>query len=95
MEEYTVDYNQPFDLVLAENPTTGYSWDLQTSSGLRLLNETFRPDISARSGIVGSGGHTIYTFLPVSRDTQEIYATYRQPWNPRSATYRDIIIYVQ
>lgn len=94
MDEYTVELNTMFDLTLDENPTTGYAWTIQTTDGLKQVSERFIPSVGARSGLVGAGGHVIYTFQARRLGIQEIYGEYRQPWDPSTATYQDFRINV-
>lgn len=90
-EPHTVEYNQPFDLVLGENPSTGFSWDIQFPSSFSRLNEIFRPYQPVRPGL---GGYTTYTLLPRARGMYTVYATYRQPWEASTATHYEIVFNV-
>ena len=74
-----VNQTDSITLKLQENPTTGYEWNLTTTPGLRVTNDTYLP--SATSGkMVGSGGTRIWDMTAVSPGEQKIQAVYRRPW---------------
>ncbi len=79
----TVYVNQTdiITLRLTENPTTGYSWNLTTTPGLQVTNDTYIP--STTSGkMVGSGGTHVWDMTAVSSGDQKIQAVYKRPWEP-------------
>ena len=64
---------------LAENPSTGFQWNLTTTPGLRVIRDEYVPDDTSGK-VVGSGGtHTwdISTEIP---GEQEINAVYKRSW---------------
>lgn len=74
-----INNNDLIILGLSENPTTGYSWDLKTSSGLNITETSFSPtDISGK--LVGSGGIRKWSIRAISKGEQIISGTYRRPW---------------
>jgi inhibitor of cysteine peptidase len=79
----TVQVNQGslITVKLAENPTTGYSWNLTTSSGLRVTNDTYVP-LYFTGKMVGSGGTHIWDISADARGSQQIQAVYKRPWEP-------------
>jgi inhibitor of cysteine peptidase len=66
---------------LAENPTTGYSWNLTTSSGLRVTNDSYVPT-DTTGKLVGSGGTHVWDITADARGSQQIQAVYKRPWEP-------------
>ncbi len=68
-------------LRLAENPTTGYSWNLTTSAGLQVVNDTYQPS-DTTGKMVGSGGTHVWDIKAVQTGTQTISAMYMRPWEP-------------
>lgn len=66
-------------LMLEENPTTGYSWNLSASSGLSLVNDEYVQDPAAE-GMTGAGGVHNWTFEVVEDGVQNISAIYKRPW---------------
>ncbi|MBP1929512.1 putative secreted protein [Methanolinea mesophila] len=78
-----------FAVSLAENPTTGYSWNATISPGLELVNETYEEDAHA-SGMVGVGGTHWWILRALTPGTQEFSAAYIRPWEgvlPGDQTY--------
>lgn len=68
-----------FKVILPENPTTGYSWDMNTSEGIVKLSDQYIPDDS--SGMrVGSGGSHIWEFKAAEAGEQWVQGVYRRPW---------------
>lgn len=73
--------NEPFNITLDSNPTTGYSWTVDfdheyLSGGTEIYNanDTIQP---VR---VGSGGKQIFTFTPIQKGETTITAVYKRPW---------------
>jgi inhibitor of cysteine peptidase len=66
---------------LSENPTTGYQWNLTTTPGLRILNDTYIPSDSTGK-LVGSGGTRIWDISTEATGEQKIHAVYKRSWEP-------------
>jgi inhibitor of cysteine peptidase len=66
-------------VTLAENPTTGYRWVVNTSPGLFLLSDRYK---SSRPGVAGAGGIHTWNYLVRGKGVLEFSAVYRQPWMP-------------
>ena len=72
-------------LKLAENPTTGYTWNLTVSNGLKIVNDTYVP--SDKTGtMVGSGGTHVWVILAEQPGMQYIDGIYKRSWEPATAT---------
>ena len=68
---------EEFSIVLAGNPTTGYTWQVNTDGRhLELLDQSF--ERSAES--VGAGGVEIFRFRALAAGETEITCEYRRPW---------------
>ena len=75
-----VTQNTQFAVVLAENPSTGFTWNATLSPGLDLQSDTYKDDASA--GRVGAGGtHTWVMVAKVTGD-QKFSAIYKRSWEP-------------
>ena len=66
---------------LQENPTTGYSWNLTTTPGLQIINDTYKPTYTTGK-LVGSAGTHIWDISAVATGTQKIQAVYKRSWEP-------------
>jgi len=66
---------------LAENPTTGFQWNLTATPGLRIINNQYVPsDTSGK--MVGSGGTHVWDISTEMPGQQEIQAVYKRSWEP-------------
>lgn len=66
---------------LAENPTTGYAWDVQTTDGLTLKSDEFKRPFSYPPKM-GAGGVRTWDYVVTGAGTQEFSATYHPAWMP-------------
>lgn len=79
----TVSVNAPANITLklAENPTTGYSWNLTLTPGLVLVNDTYMS--SDKTGtLMGAGGTHTWEITAEKTGTQKIQGIYMRPWEP-------------
>ncbi len=72
-------------LKLAENPTTGYSWNLTHSDGLELKEDNYELKEGTEK-LVGEGGFHHWTFEVVDTGEQNISAIYMRPWEEKTGT---------
>jgi predicted secreted protein len=70
--------NQPFNITLESNPTTGYSWTVDFDS--HFLTQENEDYVLSHPGLVGSGGQQIFTFTPIRIGKTTISAVYKRPW---------------
>ncbi len=68
-----------FAVQLRENPTTGYSWNASTGSGLTVLSSAYQEDRHAE-GMVGVGGTRTWILQATGSGDQMFAAVYRRPW---------------
>ena len=81
MNESTVavKLNSRFALELAENPSTGYSWNLTLTEGLRVASDEYVP-AATNATVVGAGGHHRWEIVTAATGLQEISGVYVRPW---------------
>jgi predicted secreted protein len=78
MELIRAKQNEPFDISLQTNPTTGYKWYADYYYNfLRLDSERFE---KGSSDELGSGGISIFAFMPLKPGKATISFVYRRPW---------------
>ncbi len=87
--EVTLAMGEMAELTLAENPTTGYQWELKAKAETvcKLVKDEFEPS----GGPTGSGGIHRWRFKAVKPGSGEIELQYRRPWEKNAAparTYR-------
>jgi inhibitor of cysteine peptidase len=73
----TMTLGTSFMVMLQENPTTGYSWNVSVTNGLNITNDTFIPPTS---GLVGAGGIHTWSVLTTKTGIQEFSGIYMRPW---------------
>jgi inhibitor of cysteine peptidase len=80
----TVAPSSHVQLRLPENPSTGYSWELEPLQGdaLALQAETYQPPTTLAPG---AGGVRVFDFLARSAGNVLLLLRLRRPWEPASA----------
>lgn len=84
----TLENEETFYLRLQENPTTGYSWELNLSQGLTLVSDEYYPPESeeGEKPIVGAGGVHVWEIKADSEGAQQVTAIYKRPWENETGT---------
>ena len=82
-----------FQLKLAENPTTGYRWQLRTdvAPALRLVQESFEASGSAPGG----AGARCWSFAADHPGSIEIRLELRRSWQPQPANSFGVTVNVK
>ena len=70
---------QKLDVVLAGNPTTGYTWEV-ASGGQPVLKSLGEADFKLDSSAVGSGGVFTFHFEAAGAGQGVLRLVYRRPW---------------
>lgn len=70
-----------FNLRLAENPSTGYMWNITLSRGLELIRDEFIPS-NPSVQIAGSGGVHSFYVKAVNPGAQTLHGEYLRSWVP-------------
>jgi predicted secreted protein/putative hemolysin len=78
-----ITQNTRFAVMLAENPTTGYSWNATLSPGLELQSTDYQQN-AAPSGMVGVGGSRTWVIIAKDLGDQKFSAIYGRSWEPVS-----------
>lgn len=70
-----------FTVTLAENPTTGFSWqyEIQDKSAVKLVDDLYVPS-NTDTRIVGAGGMHSFTFACLKDCETSVLMTYKRPW---------------
>lgn len=69
------------DLTLPENPSTGYSWTLEVSDGLSIVDDAYAEGEDS-GGMVGVPGTHTWAIEVTGAGEQTIKGEYRQAQNP-------------
>ncbi|AKB82938.1 hypothetical protein MSBR3_2360 [Methanosarcina barkeri 3] len=79
----SVENGSTFYLKLKENPTTGYSWELNLSQGLNNISGEYYPPEQPegiKEPLVGAGGIHLWEVKAVSKGSQQVTGIYKRPW---------------
>ena len=87
-----VTVDKEFVITLDANATTGYAWQLASAiddSLIKLVHSEYVPD---KTGLVGSGGKSIWTFKAIRTGKTKLSFKYIRPWEKdippvKQATY--------
>jgi inhibitor of cysteine peptidase len=77
-EGVTIPVNACIQFVVPANPTTGYSWTVNESTGL-IVNEQYEAT-PVPEGWVGGGGYQYYSLTAEKAGTYTFKAVYSRPW---------------
>jgi inhibitor of cysteine peptidase len=64
---------------LAENPTTGYSWNATVTSGLAIVRDAYEADPRYQN-MTGGGGTHVWVISGTGAGLQKFSAIYMRPW---------------
>lgn len=85
-ENIQVSEGQIFEIVVDENPTTGYQWSVQSfSKGLESLGSKYKSGKSPR-GMVGVGGKRTFLFKSVGSGMGKIVLELKRSWEEKAGT---------
>ncbi|WP_292387100.1 protease inhibitor I42 family protein [Methanosarcina sp. UBA5] len=79
----SLENGSTFFLRLKENPTTGYSWELNLSQGLNNISGEYYPPEQPEGieqPLVGAGGVHLWKIKAVSEGSQQVTGIYKRPW---------------
>ncbi len=82
----TLSVNQPLDIRLRGNPTTGYQWELSKTDTalLPLVSSSYAQD-TAQPGMVGIGGQYLFSFKAAAPGDAPLRLIFRRPWLTEAA----------
>ncbi|HQA80545.1 MAG: Chagasin family peptidase inhibitor I42 [Euryarchaeota archaeon ADurb.BinA087] len=64
---------------LAENPSTGYSWNATVTSGLTIVDDAYEAGVASQ-GMVGAPGTHYWILSGTAAGQQKFSAIYMRPW---------------
>jgi predicted secreted protein len=91
---YNLSEDDPFQIVLPGNPTTGYTWELLPFNK-EVVKQLGEPDYKVFDSKIGSGGIYTYHFQTVADGQAELYFQYKRKWDtisPASKTFEVKIV---
>lgn len=94
-QKLTVSVGELYDLNLEANPTTGYTWMVKRLPlNLILVDGRYRKD-PKQYGLLGSGGHYVYTVMGAHPGTSLLELIYGQTFDKSSWEHKLIEIQVK
>jgi inhibitor of cysteine peptidase len=79
--ENTVSKGEIVKITLAENPTTGYTWQLDTT-GFEVVSDEYVPP---NTDLVGAGGEHVWELKAVNTGTYKLNGIYKRSWEQQTA----------
>lgn len=77
---WVYNIGQPFIVEFPDNPSTGYTWSINLSPGLELIQSTH--STNCRQGTIGCGGVRTFVLQGISPGKQLLTATHEKSWDP-------------
>jgi inhibitor of cysteine peptidase len=86
-----------FTLNLKENPTTGYSWQLNLSKGLSILSDEYTQDKfpDEKGAPEGRGGIHSWVIQATTPGTQQVNGIYKRSWENTTGTEQNFTLTVE
>jgi len=86
-----------FTLNLKENPTTGYSWQLNLSKSLSILSDEYTQDKfpGEKEAPEGRGGIHSWVIQATAPGSQQVNGIYKQPWMNTTGTEQNFTLTVE
>jgi predicted secreted protein len=73
----TAQKNSLFMIILEENPTTGYQWNVSHTDGLNITADSYIP---SNPGLPGAGGVHVWSVKATGDGDQAFNAAYERTW---------------
>ena len=94
----SLENGEIFYLRLDENPSTGYSWQINLSDGLNLLSDKYYPPESSaevQRPLVGAGGVHLWEIKANSEGSQQVNGIYKRSWENTTGTEETFTLNVE
>jgi inhibitor of cysteine peptidase len=90
-----VDNGKPFTIPLRENPTTGYSWQVEIGNPEAVAAVSSEYVQGGRPGMTGAPGMRLFTFKGNGHGgSSAIQFRYRRPWEKNTAPAKTLTVLV-
>jgi inhibitor of cysteine peptidase len=85
----TLAAGEELTIVLRENPTTGYRWELELTGGaVSLAGSEYKPAVDA----IGGGGERRFRLTARSAGVTAVRARLRRPWETETAPLEERVL---
>jgi inhibitor of cysteine peptidase len=82
--------SKEFVITLDANATTGYEWQLATPVDDKLINLVSSEYVPDKTGLVGSGGKSVWTFKALQAGKAQISFKYIRSWEKDTPPAKEI-----
>ena len=82
--DYEISVNQSFQIELAANPSTGYSWKWSNQQAISIVDTAGINYVGDNPGLTGSGGKAIWKFKGKKTGVDTLKLEYCRSWEPNS-----------
>lgn len=79
--DFLIRSGEAFRIILPENPSTGYQWNMTFPEEIVLQSEAFEP-APGSEGLVGAGGTRTWLVHIEATGIYQISGKYARPWEP-------------
>lgn len=76
------------------NATTGYEWQIASPIDDKLINLVSSEYVPYKTGLVGSGGKSIWTFKAIHAGKAHISFKYIRPWEKNTPPVKEAVYIV-
>lgn len=83
-----------FTLKLRENPSTGYSWELNLTEGLSILSDEYTQDETPENATGVPGTHS-WIIKAVAPGSQQVNGIYKRAWENTTGTEENFTLTVE
>lgn len=81
-----------FRIKLNENPSTGYQWTMETTSGLEIMSDNYLPSTSE---LLGAGGIHEWDIKTTASGTQQVTGVYSRSWENMTGSEQRFVLTVE
>jgi inhibitor of cysteine peptidase len=75
----SIKNGETFKVVLDENPSTGYAWIINVTSGLTIVSDTC---VAPSGDLAGAGGRHEWQVRATGNGDQQLNGIYKRSWEP-------------
>ncbi len=84
----SIGLGEMFSVSLAENPTTGFLWNITTTDGIAIESDkyTVEEPPEGEEPMMGAGGVHEWVLQTTDAGTQKVMGIYKRPWENTTGT---------
>ena len=79
-KQITISDGDSFTVTLDSNPSTGFAWSISAITNEAVIDDVSNEFNGADTGMIGAGGHEVWTFEAGDEGTSTIEMQYSRSW---------------